>query len=385
MGQKGRPRRANGEGTLEYLAKEKRYRIRLTIRTPEGKKRKTFTAKLQRDVIRKRDKFLEEQGSRSISGSRRSIDPEKTPLSDYLIDWLQNSARGNNGPNSYDRYRQTVNNQIIPLLGTATLAEINAADVRYLKQALLDEDLAPDTVAYTQGVLSTALNQAVADRLIPENPSRLVKKAKARHRKMRPLEEVQARALIERVRGTRDEAFYLVAVRLGLRRGELLGLQWEDLDFERRDMYVRRSVIVRGGEERWSLPKDGEERSIRLGPKLASSLQAHRKRQAEERMRYGGEWEKPELVFPNPRGRVIRDSTLHDLFKRILRSAELPDIRFHDLRHTAATLMLKNGLDVRTTADVLGHKDPAMTLRRYAHVLSDMQDEAATRMDSILF
>ena len=384
MGQKGKPRRADGEGTLEWLPKEKRWRIRLTVRTPEGKARKAFTAKKQGDAIRKRDEYLKNSGGRQAAGVRRSIDPEKTTLAEYLPDWLRNAARGNNGASSFERYEQAVRLQLVPLLGAVTLAEINAGDVRYLKQTLLDEGLAPDTVAYVQGVLSTALNQAVSDRLIPENPSRLVKRAKSRRQKMRTLDQEQAQRLVAAVGDTPDRVFYLTAVRLGLRRGELLGLRWPDFDPGRRELSVRRAEMVRGGEERWALPKDGEERTIRLGPRLVTAFQEHRKLQAEARLA-AASWEHPELVFTGKAGVVIRDSTLHDRFKKILRGAGLPDIRFHDLRHTAATLMLKNKVDVRTVAEILGHKDPAMTLRKYAHVLSDMQDDAASRMDAVLF
>lgn len=384
MGQKGKPRRADGEGTLEWLPKVKRWRIRLTVRTADGTTRKAFTAKKQAEVIRKRDEFLKNNGGRGAAGVRRSIDPEKTTLAEYLPDWLQNAARGNNGASSFERYEQAVRLQLIPVLGSVTLADVNASDVRYLKQTLLDRGLAPDTVAYVQGVLSTALNQAVADRLIPENPSRLVKRAKSRRQKMRTLDQEQAQRLIAAVEGTPHRLFYLVAVRLGLRRGELLGLRWPDFDSRRRELSVRRAVVVRGGEERWTLPKDGEERTIRLGPKLVEAFQAHRKLQTEARLA-APTWEDRDLIFTGKTGGVIRDSTLHDQFKTILRTAELPEIRLHDLRHTAATLMLKNKVDVRTVAEILGHKDPAMTLRKYAHVLSDMQDDAASRMDAILY
>lgn len=320
---------------------------------------------------------------RLSEGPILDFDAQKVSIADYLESWLKDCARSNAGPNCYDRYRTAVEMNIGPILGGVILGKLTAAHVRAMKQALLDQGLAPDTVAYVQGVLSTALNQAVADRILLENPSRLVKKAKDRKEKMRPLDEMGARALVDEVRGTRDEAFYLLACRIGPRRGELLGLRWEDLDAERRELTIRRSVVIRKGEERWSLPKDGEERTVKLGSKMTAALLAHRKLQAEERLQ-APSWEKPDLIFPNRRGQVARPSTVHDRFKRHLKLAGLPEIRFHDLRHTAATLMLRNGVDIRTTADILGHKDPAMTLRRYAHVLSDMQQAAADRMDEVL-
>ncbi len=186
------------------------------------------------------------------------------------------------------------------------------------------------------------------------------------------------------VEGTTERVFYLVAVGLGLRRGELLGLRWSDFDAERRELSVRRVVIVRGGKERWILPKDGEEHTIRLGSKLVSAFHEHRKLQAERRLA-ASSWEHPELILTGKTEGVIRDSTLQDRFKKILVEVGLPTIRFYDLRHTAATLMLKNKVDVRTVAEILGHRDPAMTRRKYSHVLADMQDDSASRMDVLLY
>jgi Phage integrase, N-terminal SAM-like domain len=165
---------------------------------------------------------LTNSGVRS-AGVRRSIDPEKTTLAEYLPDWLRSAARGNNGASSFERYEQVMRLQIAPLLGAVTLSEINAADVRYLKQAHLDDGLAPNTVSYVQDVLSTALNQGVSDRLIPENLARLIKRARSRCQKMRTLDQEQAQSFIACVDGTPHRLFYPVAVRLCLSRGELLG------------------------------------------------------------------------------------------------------------------------------------------------------------------
>jgi integrase len=151
---------------------------------------------------------------------------------------------------------------------------------------------------------------------------------------------------------------------------------------ERRLLRVWRSVNTDRAGEVWSSTKTGEEREIVLPENIAASLMRHRKMQAEEKLAVGASWRNPELVFPNTKGGVNRRAKLYENFQRHRERAGLPQMRFHDLRDTAATLMIRGGVDVRTVADILGHADPAMTLRRYAHVLPDMRERAANLIDS---
>ena len=202
---------------------------------------------------------------------------------------------------------------------------------------------------------------------------------------MRILSEAQTAALIAGARGTRFEAFYAVASKLGPRYGEFAGLMWEDVDFGRRALTIRRSVSTYRAGERWSPTKTGEEREILMPRSIESVLTRHRALQNEERLAAKGEWKNPKLVFPNRTGGVSRHAAVFENFKAHRARADLPDVRFHDLRHTAITLMLRHGVDVRTVADIAGHKDPAMTLRVYAHVLPSMQERAADTIDSYGF
>ena len=254
--------------------------------------------------------------------------------------------------------------------------------MRLVKRELLDKGLAPSTAAYVLGTLSTALNQAVDDELIPRNPVRSVRKPKRRGSAMRVLSAEQAAALVDSVRATRHEALYAVAVWLGPRQGELAALTWDDVDLDGRSLRVWRSVNTDRAGERWSSTKTGEEREIVLPEHIAASLARHRKLQAEEKLAAGGAWKNPDLVFPNTLGGVNRRASLYANFQRHRDRAGLPEMRFHDLRDTAGTLMIRAGVDIRTVADILGHADPAMTLRRYAHVLPDMRERAAKLIDT---
>jgi integrase len=199
---------------------------------------------------------------------------------------------------------------------------------------------------------------------------------------VRVLSAGQAAALVESVSGTRHEALYAVAVWLGPRQGELAALTWDDVDADLKLLRVWRSVNTDRAGERRSSTKTGEEREIVLPEHIAASLARHRKIQAEEKLAAGGNWRNPDLVFPNTLGGVNRRATVYENFQRHRERAGLPRMRFHDLRDTAGTLMIRAGVDVRTVADILGHADPAMTLRRYAHVLPDMRERAANLIDS---
>ncbi len=184
------------------------------------------------------------------------------------------------------------------------------------------------------------------------------------------------------VSGTRDEALITLALRTGMRQGEFAALRWEDLDLDgsRPSVRVARSADTRTRTVVTST-KTGEERVVRLGPRTVEVLETHRGRQRVERMAAGA-WQDPGWVFPNTRGKVRRRDSVMRAFRGALDRAGLdPAVRFHDLRHTAATHALKAGRPIHEVAKMLGHKDPAMTLRRYSHVLDDMGDATARAME----
>ena len=173
------------------------------------------------------------------------------------------------------------------------------------------------------------------------------------------------------------------ALRTGMRQGELAALRWEDVNLiGKPSITVRRSADTRT-KTRVSTTKTGKERKIRIGPRTVEVLKAHHDRQLEERMA-AASWADSDLVFPNTKGKVRRRDSVMRSLRRLLEEADLPkDVRFHDLRHPAGTLALRQGVPLHTVSKMLGHADPAMTLRRYAHVLDDMRDYAARAMDEL--
>jgi integrase len=225
----------------------------------------------------------------------------------------------------------------------------------------------------------------VADDLIPRNAASSVKLPKPKKNEIKPLDREQVQAFFEAVSGERLEPLYVLAVIAGLREGELLGLKWEDLDLEVGMLQVRRSLSEARSGRIFEAPKSGKGRSIRLTRRAVNALRAHRKRQLEERMKLAGLWKDHGLVFPSQVGTPFSGRNLIRSFKRHLKRVGLPQsFRFHDLRHTCATLLLRQGVNPKFVQELLGHGDVTLTLNVYSHMLPDMADQTAIAMEAAL-
>jgi integrase len=214
-----------------------------------------------------------------------------------------------------------------------------------------------------------------------------VKPPQARREEMRPLSRDQVGMFLDTVKGDRMEALYVLAVTSGLRQGELLALKWEDVDLEGTNptLEVRRNLSETRGRRSFVTPKSGRGRHLRLSRRAVSALGTHRKRQLEERVRKAGLWEDHGLIFPSEIGTPMSGRNLYRAFKIRIKRASLPQtLRFHDLRHTCATLLLRQGVNPKFVQELLGHADISLTLNTYSHVLPDMGDAAAGGMDAAL-
>jgi integrase len=373
----------DGAGSPARLRKDGRYEARATLNTTTGRRRVSFYGATVREAEDERLQALAEQAKGIIFS-----DPGQLTVADYLQAWLMDTARYQVRDSTFNRYEQIVRNHLRPFFDRLRLRDLTPAHVRAFKARSLDAGLHPNTVGGMQGVLSGALNQAVDDRLIPSNPAARVKKAAARgERPMRSLTQEEASRLVAAAVGSRYEALIVVALRTGMRQGELAALKWQDIDLEgpRTAITVRHSADTRISPPQITPTKTGKDRRVRIGPRTVEVLRAHRAHQRFERMR-ARSWEFPDLVFPNTSGEVRRSGAVRKSLRRLLKKAGLPEpgrVRFHDLRHTAGTLALRQGMTLHAVSKMLGHADPAMTLRRYAHVLDDMEDEGGRAMDEL--
>lgn len=320
-------------------------------------------------------------------------DAGKLTVGEYLDGWLADSVKGTVKETTYASYAYVTRKHVSPALGRVKLKSLTPADVRGFYGEKSRSNLSPATVKKMHVVLRKSLSQAVSDGLIPRNAADGVKppRVKAPGEEIKPLDSEECAAFLEAARDERLEALYVLAVHCGLREGELLALRWKDADLEstKPALLVRRT-LTRGENGRgWVVgtsTKSGKGRRVRLTRQAVVALKDHRKRQLEERMRLVGLWQDQGLIFPNETGSLLNPSNLRNRsLKRIkARSGVRKDLRFHDLRHTCATLLLSAGVNVKVVSELLGHASITITLNTYSHVLPDMQDSAADAMDAAL-
>jgi integrase len=373
-------KRGNGEGTV-HRRKGGGWCAQYTVYTANGRKRKTVYGKTRAEVAAKLAKALSDREGGLI------FDAKNLTLGKYLDLWLRDSVQDTVRLTTYQGYERTVRLHIKPTLGQIKLDKLTPVHVRGLYRERLEAGLAPRMVQLVHTTLHKALKQAVADGLIPRNVTEAVKAPRPVKKEMMPLSPDQARTLLEAARGERLEALYALAVTTGMRQGELLGLKWQDVDMETGTLQVRRTLSTATGSGiRFGAPKTAKSRrSIRIPELALSSLRRHRRSQLQERMRFVGLWEDHDLVFTTRVGTPIsRADLITRSFKPLLQRTDLPNILFHDLRHTCATLLLSRGVHAKLVQELLGHSTIAVTLDTYSHVLPGMGDGLADTMDEAL-
>lgn len=348
------------------------------VTLPDGtKKRKTISGQSYAEV---RDRLTR---ARSEVLRGEAVDDEGYTLGAYMDDWID-SERLSVSQKTHASYEGTARLHIKPLLGHLRLKDLSADHLRWLYGEKLRAGLAPRTVQIIHTVLAKAMKEAVRRNLVITAATDGVKRPRVEKREMRTLDNAQVLALLRAARGDPYEALYTLAVSTGLRRGELLGLEWRDVDFDQRVISVRRSVSANG--KTLKPTKTGRGRTLRLTPDAVAALVLHRAQQQEHRAMMGVSWLEHGLVFPSLVGTATNaDNFVKRSFKPLLRKAGLPKIRFHDLRHTFATLLLpRPEVPSKVVQEMLGHSSITMTLDTYSHVLPEMQGAAADAMQEML-
>jgi integrase len=234
-------------------------------------------------------------------------------------------------------------------------------------------------------MLHKALDHAVRWGLVPRNVCDAVSLPKKTRHEMQPLTEKQARQLLIAARGHSLEGLLTLAVTTGMRSGELLALKWQDINFDTGSLHIRRTMgyISGRGYLEFEPKTSRSRRKIVLPPFVCEALKQHRTRQLEARLKAGDRWQDRDLVFCNIYGGYLDPAHLRQRFDKLLKEADLPDVRFHDLRHSAATILLSMGVPAKVVQEILGHSQISMTMDIYSHVLPDMQQEAMDKMDEL--
>jgi integrase len=351
--------------------------------TPDGPKRKYIYGRKYGDVKRK----LAEAMGDAAKGIY--FDDENQTVAQYMDRWLEDSARGDLGHRAYHNYKLQIRRHISPAFGRLKLSKLSAAHVQSLYAAKLRDGLKPSSVRYIHAVLHRALEQAVRFNLIPFNPASKVDPPKVRQEEITPLDAEQARRFLNDASeaGDRFEALYALSLTVGLRMGEALGLRWSDVDLNAKTLRVSRQLqrVRDGGGLVFSEPKNASRRTVDLPQRAVEALRSHRKGQMEEQLRAGSEWQDYGLVFASNKGTPLdAQNIVNRYFKPLLKRAELPNIRWHDLRHTYATLLLARGTHPTYVQKSLGHASVQLTLDRYSHWMPSMGRNTAVGIDEAL-
>lgn len=368
-------RKGNGEGHV----RQRKNGLWEAMITLESGKLKSFYGKTKAESIRK-----QRQAQHAMDKGLPVLSDERQTLATYLPSWLENKKRLE--ASTWLRYRIFVNRTLIPELGRVQLAKLTPQHLQRLYNQKLADGWSPTTVNHLHTVLHGALEQALRWGLIGRNVSELVDPPRKTRQEMHVWTPEQARTFLAATSGDRLEALFRLALDTGMRQGELFGLRWRDVDLENGALSVQTALKVQEEGRALGKPKtEYSRRKIEFGPGTAVALRAHHKRQAEERLATGQEWADNDMVFCNTiGGGLAPNNVTRRHFLPAIKRAGIPVIRFHDLRHTAATLMLLGGAQVKVVSERLGHSNVGITLSIYAHVLPSMQRDAAAIMDRLL-
>jgi integrase len=380
-------KRGNGEGSIYFQQSRQRYAAAVSL---DGGKRKVFYGKTRQEVAKKLSAALQrkEQGLPFV--------PERLTLGAWLDYWLEEVVKVEREPTTYAMYEIMVRKHIKPHLGAVRLAKLQPEQVeRWLRQ--LERDGASlETRRSAMVRLRTALNLALKRGHVARNVAILVERPRVTRRKRPAPRIAELRRLLEVIREDRQQTLIYVTLGASLRRGEVLGLHWEDVDLDARTLTVRRRVnrvgkgvglIVREGAK-----SDSGVRTVVLPQLVIQALRAHRKRQLQDRLAAGERWKGPDypegkatgFIFTSEVGTVLEPRKVDSYFDSVRERAGLDSHTFHGLRHDFAGLLLAAGVPGRVVMEMMGHADYSITANLYQHVPDDLQRLAADQLDAML-
>ena len=375
-------KRANGDGSIRKR-KDGRWEGRYVVGHDP------VTGKMiSRNVLGKTQAQVKEKLRTAIENSKR-LDYTQTgkyTVGQWMNEWFEAYAKVKVRPSSHQTYKGYIENHIKPNIGDIPIEKLTSLQLQKFYRRLLTEGRIPriesekqpkgpsaKTVRNINQVISSAMDMAVRHKLILSNPTEGCELPKVEHREMKTLPAEQLGAFLREAKESGVYELYYLDLATGLRRGELLGLKWEDVDLQNGIIHVRRQVARVDGEvKELPLKTKNSYRNISISQDavaMLTEMEAHRS---------------SDYVFPSSTGGPISPDSVNNMLHRVLKRAGLPSIRFHDLRHTFATLALQNGVDIKTVSGMLGHFSAGFTLDTYAHVTTSAQKEAARTMGNVL-
>lgn len=304
-----------------------------------------------------------------------------------LTEWMDIDFKTRSEPKSIVTYQWAIDRCIAPKLGDIPAEKLTRKQVQAMMNSLTDEGLKPRSVNLARTVLSAALEQAVLDDELSRNVAAQTKPLKIDSSPGKALTRDQARALLEAARGDRLEVAIRIALNLGLRRGEVCGLRWQDIDFDAGTLTVNgKLVYIKGKGLVYGDPKtESGQRTLKLGAKLIAALRWHQTRQEAECAAMGDKWKASEYVFVSvTTGGPLNPGVFYDAFKKAVKNAEIGSFRLHDLRHSCASFLAAQGYSRKQVQEILGHANPQITERLYTHLFPDTLADVGDRVEDYL-
>jgi len=373
------PKRANNEGSI-YKRSDGRFEYSLMV---NGKRHRGY-AKTRKEAAAKLAELL------SALGRNLLPDPDRITFADFCRRWLA-SAEHRVKPTTLRGYRTSLENHALPTLGDLLLQRLQPLHLTHLYAQLLkkpvdpNKTLSPTTVRLVHRTLHAALEDAVRWGLIPWNPAKRVKPPQASRYTGQVWTPEEAWQFLAAAQASRWYALFLLALMTGMRRGELLGLKWPDVDWQNARIWVRRNYTVAGGQKVLGTPKTHRSsRPVYVAPDVLEALRFHHQRQEQERLEAGDAWADEDWVFTTSVGTPIEPGNLHREFVRIIQAAGVKRIRFHDLRDTHVSLLALAGLDPKIISERIGHANVAFTQQTYQHLFDSQRRKAALAVSELL-
>ena len=369
----------------DYTYWEARFTVSYDPVTGKQKQR-AVTGKTQKEVAQK----LREITAEIDRGTY--IEPSKLTLAQWLERWQAEYLVGVK-PSTANLYQECIRLYILPHLGEARLDKLTGATIQHFYNELNQPSkegqkaICAKSVKNVHGILHKALQQAVKNGVLRLNPTESCVLPRVVKKEIYPLTKDQMAALFQILPGHPHEYLYQIAVFTGMREGELLGLEWSCIDFERNWIVVKQQLQREhktGGAYMIVSPKNGKNRLIPMAPSVARLFLLQKQKQEFMRKEAGELWEESGMVFTNPTGGYLSSRTVYDCFKRLVRKIGAPNARVHDLRHTYAVACIESGVDIKTLQENLGHATAAFTMDVYGHVSRQMQLNSATRLESFI-
>jgi integrase len=315
------------------------------------------------------------------------VEPTAISVNEYLDRWLRDAARPRVSRRTADGYAGLLDRYIRKPLGHKRLDKLQPLDIQAVYGAMQARGLSARIVRHAHSALHNALKQAVKWGLLPRNPSDLVELPKVPHKERRVLSPDEASKFLKAAAVMPRGLIFEFALLTGMRPEEYLALQWADVDFERSTVQVRRALVRH--KKSWSFeePKTARSRrNIYLPAPLLKKLSAHKRKQAEARLKLGAAWQAFDLIFCSDEGTPLTIPNItYRYYRPILAKAKLPRIRLYDLRHSCATLLLIAEENPKVVSERLGHSTIVLTLDTYSHVLPTMQQQATARLEKLLY